>query len=68
MEDLAWNELGKREEIVLIVSDPVLTELDEQKDIRALGSEGEPRSGTNSCESWSARDRRMNWYKHKAQV
>ena len=31
LEDLPWTELGEREEIVLIVSDPVQTELDEHK-------------------------------------
>ena len=31
LEELPWNELGEREEIVLIVSDPVQNELDEHK-------------------------------------
>ena len=31
LEELPWEELGESEEIVLIVSDPVQTELDEQK-------------------------------------
>ena len=31
LEELPWNELGESEEIVLIVSDPVQTELDEHK-------------------------------------
>lgn len=31
LEELPWNELGESEETILIVSDPVQTELDEQK-------------------------------------
>jgi hypothetical protein len=36
LEDLPWDELGEPEEVVLVVTEPVQSELDEHK--KSLGS------------------------------